>query len=175
MAGNEKDRSPGSVIDAVRLQCLNAAKECQDKGCRLNLRGLDAVVVDRPDTVIRDRGMCDCIVFCMLGPDCFAVVTELKGKTTKVTTIVTQLQNGVDLASEMISRTRNRAVAWKVYVLCLAQRWKSSELKTVRRKRVQVAGRKCLIVTKRCGTDFLAEIARKMPHQATVRCGPSGG
>lgn len=139
-----------------------AAKErCSEPrtGCTLDLRNLDEYLVLKGEEVLPGQPACDCIIFTEKGVLAAGAV-ELKSKTVDVSKVMQQLTNGVKFIFEALEGSGIDRQSPKVYVVVLAQKWRKHEYELIKKRRIEIFGKKYPILTKRCGTYF-SEIISK--------------
>lgn len=135
--------APGDdIIRLLRKCCSNPSRSCKEKGCRLNLEELSTYVVERAESPLSDEAMCDCIVFARKDFRYVLAIVELKSKSVHIREVVTQLQNGVTRAANILSGLADRKSGWEVYILCLAREWHTSVSKLLASHRVYLKGRR---------------------------------
>jgi hypothetical protein len=158
-----------SVIARIKEQCANPSEKCEDSGCKLELTGLSSYVVERADKDITDRKMCDCLVFAQYNSTHVLAIVELKSGTTHVTQIKAQLENGAKRAKEILQKAGAVNITWILCFFCLANSWKSSAIKMIANRRVELSNVKHPIRTGRCDAKLLDMMNRMSANNKALK------
>ena len=129
---------------------------CCDSGCKLDLRGLDNVVVLKGEKIFPDRPVCDCIIFS--GEETIvAGVVELKSKTVDVSKVKEQLRGGLRFVKEALERSKTKRFLKNCIVVLMAKKWRTHEHRLLTARKISFDGKNLLIIPKKCG-DRLIDI-----------------
>ena len=89
------------------------------------------------------------------------VLAELKSKTVHAGEVVEKLKNSAITALEMINNAGFSMANRDVFLLLLSKGIKSTELKTLKNRKVIINGKKHMILPQRCGIR-VAEVFHKV-------------
>ncbi len=143
------------VVDCIRSNHTNAIiRRCSEKGCSLKLDGLGNRIVLKGEIIYEDRKICDCIIFA--GDNCIIIgIVELKSKTIHSSEIREKLENGSEIALDILEKCSSNRVKFEFYHVVLSKGWRSAEHKIIsRRNKIKVRGKRYDIIPKRCGVSF---------------------
>lgn len=163
-----KEATLPDVLKSIRNQFRNVDTKCADEGCKLDLKGLEPCVVERPDRIGAETKMCDCLVFAVHDSRHIVVVAELKSGTVRVDHVVAQIREGAKLAVQYIQKAEQALQEWEFYFLCLSEGWHKSDIKAIRERAFYLRKKRCRIRTKKCGTNFVKDISGKKPTSSGI-------
>lgn len=133
-------------------------KKCCDTGCKLDLQGLDEVLVLKGEKLFPKQTICDCIIF--LGENSIiAGVVELKSKTVDVSKVKDQLSCGLRFVKQALERSKTKHCLKRYFVVVLAKKWRIHERKSLIARKIPFDGKKLMIIPKNCG-DKLSDILK---------------
>ena len=154
-------QNPIAEISTAYASCIT--RTCHEKKCSLTLDGIsDRAIIDgsKYQKLHRFNGkLCDRIVFCQHNGFLLAAVELKGGKSTRITTAIAQIQNGLTLAEEMLGDT---AIAGWLPVLLYSGHVHGNDTQVLRNTAVSFQGNKKPVVKEDCGAS-LREI---ITHQA---------
>jgi hypothetical protein len=146
-------------IDRIKSRFAHALRRgCSEKRCTLRLQGLGNYAVLNGERICPDRKMCDCIIFVANGSVIIGIV-ELKSKTAHSSDIAEKLTNSSETALDILQRCADSGVDFRLCHLALSKKWKTIELRKIRKERVRIRGKVYSIITKRCGVSFSTVIS----------------
>ncbi len=136
---------------------------CSEHGCKLVLDSLPHRIIFKGEKLVQTRKICDCIIFAIyegLKGNLIVGIVELKSKTVDTNNVVQKLTNGSQVAMNILSKCKMVREKLKFYPIVLAKRWKPSELKTLKKRKIPIADRKYNIIHEKCSRRF-REIIQK--------------
>ena len=97
--------------------------------------------------------MCDCIIFSMEN-DFIIGLVELKSKTTHAGEISEKLNNASKIALDILGNFDESSFKIRFFPVLLSKGYKDTELRSMRKEKINFRGKKYDIICKRCGTSF---------------------
>ncbi len=144
------------MLENIRKKYKKAVmKKCEEQKCTLKTNRLADCLILKGEKIHRKQKMADCIIFVRKNRIIIGIA-ELKSRTVHAKEIREKLKNSAMSVLSILGEKKDQTF----YFLVLAKRWKSSETKVIQKTKLDIMGKKHLILTKKCGTDF-SEILSK--------------
>lgn len=143
------------ILDNIRTRFSDAVvTRCSEKGCVLRLDDLGNYVALKGEQLRKDlMRMCDYIIFIM--ERCIIIgVVELKSGKPDTDVVVQQLNNGKEIALDILDKCADYNTKPEFYLLVLSGGWNPSQFKMLQRKKIEIRGKGYEIITRRCGAKF---------------------
>jgi len=139
------------IINCIKRDFSNAIrKRCYERGCLLNLKGLNIKVVLKGEEVCENIKICDCIIFTIRN---IIGIVELTKTLSDSKEIVEKLNNGTNIASKILENYNNiQQRNFEFYHIVLFNKCSHhSEIKVIRNSKIKVRGINHDIFPARCG------------------------
>lgn len=126
---------------------------CSDDHCNLKLNTFQNRIVLNIEKHIKDRKMCDNIVFIIMNDGkIITAIVEFKSKTAHASEIEEKLTNGVEFANKILNECE--AKFHDFYHIVLAKSYRSIEHDMIKYTKIKYQGRKYDIYAKKCGISL---------------------
>lgn len=141
-------------IEDIKIKFKKALiNTCKEENCKLFLNKLNDYAILKGELINPDKKMCDCIIF-TLENDFIIGLVELKSKTTHADEISKKLNNASKIALDILKDFDKSSFKIRFFPVLLSKGYKDTELRSMRKEKINFRGKKYDIICKRCGTSF---------------------
>jgi len=141
---------------AIRDSCVEECERCHK--CEVFLNGKDEYLVLKADVIVKDKPMCDFIIF-RLKPRGRPILIEMKGRTFKVEQAKAQLINGSALAKTIARKCFGDWSPESFHPILVCREWDIVKHRMATDDFLRLSGKKHRVIIGECG-DRLSTILR---------------